>query len=138
LPDDDCVARPEQAELGFDFKSQADGAGEVLLRAVAEAIDASGKRGDGFAADLEIDPGQLSRALRGRGAHFSMRWLPAVLWRDTDRRVIRLLARMAGGEFVLKPRRSRDEENDLIRRYVEDHMGEHGQEVILRALGDDR
>ncbi len=134
---DDTAELPEQPELGFDFKSRVDGAAAVLLGKIGRAIDACGKRGDGFAADLELDPAQLSRALNGRGAHFSVRWLPAVLWRDHDHQVIRFLAQMAGGEFVPKPKRTREDENEALRQYVEEHMGEHGVDVLRHALGEE-
>ena len=123
--------------LGFDFRSTVEGTGIRVLAAIADAIDASGKRGDDFAADLDIDAAQLSRALNGRGAHFSARWLPAVLWRDRDHRVIKLLCAIAGGEFEPKPRRSRQEENELLRRYVEEHLGSMGVDVVRKALGED-
>lgn len=135
MPVQDGVAPPEQLEVGFDFKSQVDGSGLILLRAVAESIDVCGKRGDGFAADLGLDPAQLSRALHGRGAHFSIRWLPAVLWRDHDHRVVNLIASMAGGVFVPKPKRSREDENEAVRQYVEKRMGDVGLDVLAKALG---
>ncbi len=137
MPTSDAGSLPVQPELGFDFKSQVDGAALVLLDKIARAIDASGKRGDGFAADLDLDPAQLSRALRSRGAHFSVRWLPAVLWRDRDHTVVRFLAAMAGGEFIPKPKRTREDENEALRRYVEERMGDHGLDVIKHALGSD-
>ncbi len=134
---DDAGSLPEQLEVSFDFRSQVDGASRVLLEKIARAIDATGKRGDGFAEDLEIAPAQLSRALNGRGAHFSVAWLPAVLWRDQEREVIRFLCRMAGGEFTPKPKRTREDENELIRRYVEERMGDHGLDVLRHALGEE-
>lgn len=137
MPTPDGSPLPAQPELGFDFKSQVDGAAAVLLDKITRSIDSSGKRGDGFAADLDLDPAQLSRALRSRGAHFSVRWLPAVLWRDRDHTVIRFLAAMAGGEFVPKPKRTREDENEAVRRYVEERMGDHGLDVLKHALGDE-
>jgi hypothetical protein len=137
LPKRDCATVPEQPELGYDFRSQVEGAAQRLLEKVAAAIDESGKRGDGFAEDLNINPAQLSRALNSRGAHFSLQWLPAVLWRDRNHTVINFLARMAGGEFLPKPVRSREDENEAIRRYLESKGGEVGLDTIRRALGED-
>jgi hypothetical protein len=132
----DAESPPEQLELGQDYASQVDAAGVKILSAIAAAIDASGKRGDGFAEQLRLDPAQLSRALNGRGAHFSVRWLPAVLWGDPEHRVIRRLAAMAGGEFVPKPKRTREDENEAVRVYLEKRAGEVGRGLITQALED--
>ena len=123
--------------LGFDFRATVEGTGQRILATIEQTIDDGGKRGDDFAAELGLDPGQLSRALHGRGAHFSVRWLPAVLWRDRSHRVVSLLAPIAGGEYVHRPVRSREEENEALRRYIEVHLGDLGQDVLRKALGDD-
>ncbi len=127
----------ETLPLGFDFRSTVEGAGARLLAIVSHTIDAAGKRGDDFAAELGLDPAQLSRALNGRGAHFSVRWLPAVLWRDKQRHLIRHLCALAGGDFVPRPAMTREQRALAVLAFLEEHGGELGQDAIRRALGED-
>lgn len=123
--------------LGLDFRRAVEAEGRRILATIAEVVDASGKRGDDFAAALDLDPGQLSRALHGRGAHFSVLWLPAVHWRDREHKLIRVEAGMAGMVVSPKPKRSREEENEAVRRYVEERLGDLGSDVLRKALGED-
>jgi hypothetical protein len=124
-------AAGEQLPLGTVVRDTFGAAGDRLLIAIAESVGASGKVTDDLATDLGVDPGQFSRALRGRGIHFSARWLPAILYRDRARILIRHLCTLCGGEFVERPAFTPEQELANLKRV----LGESGAvgDAILRA-----
>jgi hypothetical protein len=128
-------ANPMQLPLGVDYRATVDAAGQKLLVTVAEAIGSSGKQWDDFANNIGVDPGQLSRALSGRGVHFSVRWLPAIIWRDTEHRIVKHLCAMAGGAFVERPRLTAEEKVALLEKTLRD-SGPYGEAVLRAAYGE--
>lgn len=126
----------EQLPLGAIVQDAFGSAGDKLLASIAEAVGASGKVTDDLAVDLSVDPGQFSRALRGKGTHFSVRWLPAILYRDKARIVIRYLCHLCGGEFVEKPRLSPEQKLERLEKTLRD-SGAVGDSIIRAAYGED-
>jgi hypothetical protein len=127
---------PEQLPLGHVVQDAFGSAGERLMRTIAEAVGASGKVADDLAVDLGVDPAQFSRALRGKGgAHFSARWLPAIVYRDRERILIRHLCRLAGGEFVERPKFTPEQRLELLEKVLHD-AGPFGEAVLRAAFGE--
>lgn len=126
----------EQLPLGNVVQNAFGSAGEKFLRGIAEAVGAAGKVTDDLAADLGVDPGQFSRAMHSKGTHFSVKWLPAILYRDRARIVIRHLAHLCGGEFVERPRLKPEEKLALLEKTRRD-AGLVGEAVIRQAYGED-
>jgi len=127
----------EQMPLAVDYRATIEAAGLKLLQVVAEAVGASGKQGDDFAADLGVDPGQLSRALAGRGTHFAVKWLPAVVWRDRSRILIRHLCALAGGTFVEVPKLTPEQRLEMLEKTLRE-SGPFGEAVLKAAYGEER
>lgn len=126
---------PEQLPLGHVVRDTFGSAGDRLLVVIAEAVGAAGKVADDLAEDLGVDPGQFSRALRGRGIHFSARWLPAILYRDRSRILIRHLCNLCGGEFVEKPALTPEQELANIKRVLAE-AGPVGDAIMRQARGE--
>lgn len=129
------TAEPEQLPLGHVVQDAFGSAGDRLLRAIGEAVGASGKVTDDLATDLGVDPAQFSRALHGKGAHFSTRWLPAVLYRDRARILIRHLCFMCGGDFVERPSLTPEQELGNLKRVLAE-SGAVGDAILRAARGE--
>lgn len=125
---------PEQLPLGTVVRDAFGTAGDRLLQVIAEAVGASGKVTDDLAAELNVDPGQFSRAIRGRGIHFSVRWLPAILYRDRTRILIRHLCALCGGEFIEKPELTPEQELAALKRVLSE-AGPVGDAIMRTARG---
>jgi hypothetical protein len=135
-PPTDVIA-DDQLELGVAVRSALDDRWRALLgvlRGAVGAIDA--KQGLDIAAECGVDPGQFSRALHGKGANFSLRWLIVVLWRDRSHSVIGFLCRLCGGEFVAKPRLTPEERIERLEQTLRE-AGAFGEAVLRAAYGED-
>jgi hypothetical protein len=127
---------PEQLPLGTVVREAFGSAGDKLLTVIGEAVGASGKVTDDLATDLAVDPGQFSRALRGRGIHFSVRWLPAIIYRDRERILVRHLCHLAGGEFVERPRLTPEQRLERLEKTLRE-AGTFGDAVLRAAYGEE-
>ncbi len=97
------LPRGEQLPLGTVLRNGYEDEGARILSAIIDALSAAGKSMDDVAADLEIDPAQLSRILHGRSAHIPPRLLAYVIWQDRRRMFVRHLCELAEGEYKPKP-----------------------------------
>lgn len=129
------VLQAQQLPLGAVVRDTFSEAGDRLLQVLRDALAGQGKQGDDLAADLGVDPGQLSRALHGRGAHFSLRWLPGALYRDRSHAIIRHLCHLSGGEFVPKPELTPEQELSNLKAVLLE-AGPVGEAILRAARGE--
>lgn len=129
------VLQEQQIPLGSVVRDAFGKAGDQLLVVLRDALAGQGKQGDDLAVDLGVDPGQLSRALHGRGAHFSLRWLPAALYRDRSRELICHLCRLAGGDFVERPELTPEQELAALKHVLQE-AGPVGEAILRAARGE--
>lgn len=122
--------------LAYDTRDIIAREGNDLRLTAVEVAHRAEKQGLVLAAQVGVDPGQFSRALYGRGNHFDLAWLPALLHADSERLLLSKAAGFVGCE--VQPRRELTVEEKLDRLQREcRHSGAAGEAILQRALGED-
>jgi hypothetical protein len=114
-------------------KTQAyEDAGDELVQVLRDVVENLGVLE--VAGSLGVTPRAIYQALSGRDNRKApAEWLPALLDLDQEHRLIRLLAEMAGGQFVPSDRRTDAEKLQALREEVA-KFGEAGL-GMLKAAG---
>lgn len=105
----------EQLPLGANLRAAYEESGDRLLKSIVNALTAASKSLDDVAADIGIDPAQLSRVLHGRSANIPPRLLAYAAWHDRAHLFVREVCALAGGEFKPKPPKSVEEKYAALR-----------------------
>lgn len=105
------------------------------IRAECRAIAKRTKQGDVLARTVGMDPGNLSKALRGDTYKLDLSALPALFVVDEEGTLIRLLCRMNRGEFTPAPEVTPEQRLESLRRAC--RLSGAAGEAILRAAGEE-
>lgn len=105
------------------------------IRGECRAIAKRTKQGDVLARAIGMDPGNLSKALRGDTYKLDLGVLPALFVVDEEGGLIRLLCRLNRGQFTPDPEVTPEQRLEALRRAC--HLSGAAGEAILRAAGED-
>ena len=105
------------------------------IRSECRAIAKRTKQGDVLAHTVGMDPGNLSKALRGDTYKLDLGALPALFVVDEEGTLIRLLCRLNRGQFTPDPEVTPEQRLESLRRAC--HQSGAAGDAILRAAGEE-